>query len=102
MKYMEKHWNPTDDGILYFFQRLEEMLFHYSDDIVRVPVHNTRTLMIEYLKNESETQKGRVKPYQLEQIIEELTYSLQTDKILHENLGEDFIISMYINQNLFP
>lgn len=94
MKYMEKHWNPTDDGILYFFQRLEEMLFHYSDDIVRVPVHNTRTLMIEYLKNESETQKGRVKPYQLEQIIEELTYSLQTDKILHENLGEDFIISM--------
>lgn len=57
MKYISHHWKKEDDGILFFFQRLEEMLFHYSDDIVRASVHNTRTLLIEYLKNESEVKK---------------------------------------------
>lgn len=48
MKYITQEWDRQYDGILFFIQRLEEMLFHYSDDIVKAPVHNTATLIEEY------------------------------------------------------
>lgn len=91
MKYLTQHWPRKYGGILYFFQRLEEMLFHYSSDIVRTPIHNTRTLILEYLYNEDEMKKGRVKGYQVDQILNELRESLKNDKILSENLGREFI-----------
>lgn len=91
MKYFLQNWKPEYDGILYFFHRVQEMLFHYSDDIVRAPIHNTKTLINEYLENEAEMQKNNVTSYQIEQILSELCYSLQHDRILVQNLGEDFI-----------
>ena len=47
MKYITQDWTSTKDGYLFFVQRLQEMLFHYSDDIVKAPVHNTQTLLEE-------------------------------------------------------
>lgn len=91
MVYSVQNWKKEEDNILYFFHRLEEMLFHYSSDIVRMPVHNTRTLIKEYLYNEAESNLGRVKEYQLEQIVNELKASLQSDSVLCDNLGYDFI-----------
>ena len=35
MKYITQDWTSTKDGYLFFVQRLQEMLFHYSDDIVK-------------------------------------------------------------------
>ena len=52
MKFTANLWNRKYDGIQFFVQRLEEMLFHYSDDIVRSPVHNTQTLIVEYIETE--------------------------------------------------
>lgn len=91
MKYSIQNWQKDDDNILYFFQRLEEMLFHYSSDIVRMPVHNSRTLILEYLYNKAESNKGNVGDYHLDQIIGELKFSLQNDSIMREYLGHDFI-----------
>lgn len=88
MKYITKLWKREHDGILYFFQRLEEMLFHYSSDIVRVPVNNTRTLLNEYISNYNDSQ---VKEYQLSIILEEICESIKTNKILITRFGEDFI-----------
>lgn len=31
MKYITQDWTSTKDGYLFFVQRLQEMLFHYSD-----------------------------------------------------------------------
>ncbi|MBQ9764901.1 MAG: hypothetical protein IJW18_01730 [Lachnospiraceae bacterium] len=76
--------DKKDDGILFFIQRLQEMLFHYSDDVVRAPVHNTQTLINEYLSIEKEVKKGKVKQYQLDVIMSELKESLLADKILKE------------------
>ena len=45
MKYITQDWTSTKDGYLFFVQRLQEMLFHYSDDIVKAPVHNTQILL---------------------------------------------------------
>ncbi len=91
MKYLTQNWPRKYSGILYFFQRLEEMLFHYSSDIVRTPIHNTRTLIHEYLYNEKEMKEGRVKGYQVDQILNELRESIKNDKVLSDNLGRDFI-----------
>ena len=88
LKYSIQYWDKKYDNILYFFQRLEEMLFHYSDDIVRTPIHNTRTLIEEYLKNEAKMQQGEVGAYQIEQILDELSHSVEQDKILHKNLSD--------------
>lgn len=97
MKYIAHKWDKQYDGILYFVQRLEEMLFHYSSDIARTPIHNTRTLIEEYLQNENEMKKGRVKAYQLDQILSELRASIESDKILIKNLGEEFVESVVRN-----
>lgn len=91
MKYLIKHWTKENDGILYFFQRLEEMLFHYSTDIVRVPVHNTKTLLLEYINTLTEKNKGQVREYQLNQIQDELLESIKENKILYKVFGEEFI-----------
>lgn len=91
MIYSIQNWKKEEDNILYFFHRLEEMLFHYSSDIVRMPIHNTRTLIKEYLYNESERNAGRVNEYQLEQIINELKSSLYSDNVLREKFGNDFV-----------
>lgn len=98
MKFLVQHWAKSDDGILYFFQRLEEMLFHYSSDIVRVPVHNTITLIDEFIKIEKRVKNGQVKSYQLDQIQEELSFTLQNDKILIAHFGNEFVET--ISKNL--
>ena len=87
MKYIIQDWSKENDGILFFVQRLQEMLFHYSDDIVRAPVHNTQTLINEYISVERDVIKGKVKQYQLDEIIHELKDSLLTDRILKEKYG---------------
>lgn len=91
MKYLIRQWTKDNDGILYFFQRLEEMLFHYSSDIVRVPIHNTRTLVEEYLTIVKEINKGVVKKYQIDPIQSELCENIKTDKILLGRFGEKFL-----------
>lgn len=84
MKYFVQRWDKENDGILYFIQRLEEMLFHYSDDIVKAPVHNTATLILEYIQVENEE---NVQPFHLDIIVEELTESLRNDQIIKNKLG---------------
>ena len=80
MKYITQDWTSTKDGYLFFVQRLQEMLFHYSDDIVKAPVHNTQTFLEEYVDTEKDVVKGSIKQYQLDII--ELMVKLAKDKCL--------------------
>lgn len=43
------HWNFSnmDKGLLFFSQTLEEMLFHYGHDSLKVPALNLRFLCVE-------------------------------------------------------
>lgn len=84
MKYITQDWTSTKDGYLFFVQRLQEMLFHYSDDIVKAPVHNTQTLLEEYVDTEKDVVKGSIKQYQLDIIAKEIKSSLMTDVIVRE------------------
>lgn len=104
MKYIVQNWEKENDGILFCVQRLQEMLFHYSDDIVRAPVHNTQTLIDEYISVEKEVINGQVKQYQLDAIMQELKESLLADKILREKYGTSIIedIANSLNKKKSP
>ena len=91
MKYVAQNWDDSHDGILFFFQRIEEMLFHYSSDIVRMPVYNSKTLMLEYVVIENEVSEKKIKEYQLEQVASELINSIENDKILKDYFGDSYI-----------
>lgn len=88
MKYIGHSWGNQNDGILFFVQRLQEMLFHYSDDIVKAPVHNSATLIMEYLITDKDVS---VQKYHLDYIAEELKDSLERDSITKSCLGTDNI-----------
>lgn len=88
MKYITQEWDRQYDGILFFIQRLEEMLFHYSDDIVKAPVHNTATLIEEYCIAEKDK---AIKSFYLNSIACELAESLKNDNIVKEKLGADHV-----------
>ncbi len=84
MHYITQDWDITHDGRLFFIQRLEEMLFHYSDDIVKAPVHNTSTLIEEYHRAKHDK---NIKQVHLNVISEEIKDSLGKDPIAKEKLG---------------
>ena len=88
MKYITHDWSKEYDGVLYFIQRLEEMLFHYSDDIVRAPMHNTATLIEEYIGLNKEE---NVYEYHKNSVVAELIDSISKDEIIKEKFGENFI-----------
>lgn len=100
MKYIAYAWGKGNDGVLFFVQRLEEMLFHYSDDIVKTPIHNTATLIEEYIILERDK---NVKSFHLNMISDELIRSLQNDIIAKNRIGskriEGIINEIRINPN---
>ena len=74
-----KYWLPSNwdnsfehEGLLFFVQRIQEMLFHYSEDVRRAPVHNTSTLTHEYLRLSKGVGSGKVKEYHLEKVFSEI------------------------------
>lgn len=79
------------DGFLYFAQRVEEMLFHYSSSLYRVPLLNTNGLIKEYCDIADQVEQGVQKDYQLTKIFEEFLFSFKNDIVLKECWGEENI-----------
>lgn len=82
MKLSISQWDNLDgnmDGLLYFSQRLDEMLFHYTIDLYKAPVLNTHILLKEYLSvfdNEDISDKY------LSTILDEIKASLAKDPVI--------------------
>lgn len=79
------------DGILYFAQRLEEMLFDYSVDLYRMPLLNTHGLLYEYCNIYAKVEFEGVKEYQRNIVFDELLESLKKDIVLKECWGYENI-----------
>lgn len=75
------------DGVLYFAQRIEEMLFDYSIDLYKMPLLNTHGLAREYCRVVEKVLSGEIKEYQREILFEEFLASFNDDIILKENWG---------------
>lgn len=90
MKYSNpRHIEPSTevDGVLYFAQRIEEMLFDYSIDLYKMPLLNTHGLAREYCRVVEKVSSGEIKEYQREILFEEFLASFNDDIILKENWG---------------
>lgn len=75
------------DGLLYFAQRLEEMLFHYSIDLYKAPILNTNQLIKEYIETNQKVEQGKVKEWYLDTILDEFKNSFQNDIVLNKYWG---------------
>lgn len=84
-------WDNTDfklDGLLYFSQRLDEMLFHYTVDLYKAPIQNTHLLLKEYLNIlESEDISSKYLPM----VLNELKLSLSKDIVVKRYWGSTAI-----------
>lgn len=76
-----------NDGVLYFAQRLEEMLFDYSIDLYRMPLLNTHGLIDEYCEIAKKVDLKEVKEYQRERVFDEFLESFRNDIVLKECWG---------------
>lgn len=79
------------DGILYFAQRLEEMLFDYTVDLFRMPLLNTHGLIKEYCSVTKKVEKNEVREYQRDIVFEEFSASFKSDIVIKECWGQDNI-----------
>jgi len=93
-----KHWkDPKElEGLLFFAQLLDEMLFDYSLDSYKPLALNSRTLCIECLTTIEEVRNGFMKEKNLQPVIEELKWSLGGDLAAKEILGAKF--DLYLNK----
>lgn len=77
------------DGVIYFFHRLEEMLFDYTVDLYKMPLLNTYRLIKEFCDVHKRMANGEVKEYQLNVVFDELIESLKSDIVLKECWGQE-------------
>lgn len=79
------------DGILYFAQRLEEMLFNYTIDLFRMPLLNTHGLTEEYCTVAKKVMKKEVREYQQTIVFDEFISCFKSDIVLKECWGQNNI-----------
>lgn len=94
-------WNSNNgwinDGLLYFGQRIVEMLDYMTTDLYRAPLQNTNRLIDEYIDIYSTNNN----PNQLQLVKDELLYFFENDVVLKykykpQKLGQ--LISLIKNQ----
>ena len=88
MKYDNlENWdkNFRHDGLLYFTQRINEMLFYYTDHIFKSPVLNTALLVKEYIKT---AKLAKNNDNHLKQIMDEFQNAFKRDIILNGHIDE--------------
>lgn len=78
-----------NDGLLYFSQRIDEMLFHYTDHVFMAPILNTALLVDEYLETSKLVESGIINDNHLKQIMEEFKESFNNDIVLKNRIDED-------------
>lgn len=58
-----KNWSNVSSmqGMLFFVQRMDELLFHYSMDTYKAPTLNIKLLLREYLETIEQIKEGILK-----------------------------------------
>ena len=97
---IEIAWNENyeNDGLLFFFQRIQEMLDFTTIDIFRAPLLNTHRLIDEYIR----ICQGSAKPYHLDEVYNEFINSFKSDVILQFKVGDEKIQQIIDRLNKYP
>ena len=84
-------WELSEEmsGLLFFAQRMDELLFDFSLDSHKAPALNAPYLCIEAVDLISEIENGFMEVSNLEPVLEELRWSLQNDSVAKTLLDAD-------------
>lgn len=87
------HWKNLKDleGLLFFSQLIDEMLFDYTLDSYKPLALNSRLLCIECLETIREVKKGFIPQKSLQSVVEELKWSLSKDIAAKSIFGQKFM-----------
>ena len=87
-------WNSEYqyDGLLFFAQRIVEMLDYMTVDIFRAPLLNTPRLIDEYLK----ISHGAAKIYHLDEVYNEFMNSFKNDIVINNVWGAERITQVVV------
>jgi len=81
-------YKPELEGLVFFAQLVEELLFDYTIDLYKVPAMNSHALSEELYRTISEVESGYIKQSAIKPIKEELCDSLIKDPVAISILGE--------------
>jgi len=97
-KTTSSHWENLSDleGLLFFAQTVDEMLFEYTLDSYKPMALNCRLLCIECLSTIGEIKDGYMPKKNLQSVLEELKWSLEKDIAAKNILGKKF--EFYLSQ----
>lgn len=99
MRYLNTdHWKSSEslEGLLFFSQLVDEMLFDYTLDSYKPLALNSRLLCIECFETIEEVRNGFIVKRNLQSVIEELKWSLSKDKAAEAIFGPKF--QMYVDR----
>ena len=77
-------------GMLFFAQTIEEMLFHYGHDSLKVPALNFRYLCVETISTIYKIEADIIENGNMIPLLEELKDSFENDLVVRELYGSDF------------
>ena len=83
-------WNDSLDAMLFFAQRVNELLFHHTIDTYRISAISLIGLAEEYCDIYRDARKGIINEKNLKHIIDELDHRLQKDVIAKQLLTEEY------------
>lgn len=92
------HWTDTNalEGLLFFSQSVDEMLFDYTLDSYKPSALNSHLLCLECLTQITEVKNGFIQKKNLQSIVDELKFSLNADLAAKSILGAK--LEFYISQ----
>lgn len=88
---MSWEYTPSLNGLLFFAQRMDELLFHHTIDTYRYSALSIRGLAAEYCMVYIDVKAGILNKKNLEYIINEFSYRLKNDDIAKEILTEEYV-----------
>lgn len=83
--------NDTTEGLLFFSQALDEMLFHHSLDSFKAPALNVHSNILELLFFAYEFSRGNIRSKNsFSHVIDELVFNLKSDPVIEVSDGSIF------------
>lgn len=84
-------YTPSLNCLLFFAQRMDELLFHHTTDTYRYSTLSIRALASEYCMVYRDVKAGTINKKNLDHIIEEFAYRLERDDIAKEILSKEYV-----------
>jgi hypothetical protein len=89
-KHSTSHWTLQDgDGVLFFAQRLSELLFDYTLDTYKPSALNCTALCKEALQIIQDVENGLIDAANIEHVLDELSWSIKNDPVAKKLLDAD-------------